>query len=139
MTDKDTQAIEVNRKFTEEGADPLDAVEWIKTDVIIRNKDGSIQFEMRGVEVPKFWSEQAITIAASKYLKRATSINEGRGEVSIRSLIERVADTLADEGRKQGYFKTPESGRIFRDELAYVLVNQLASFNSPVWFNCGLH
>lgn len=139
MTEKDAQPIEVVRRFSQDGVDPLSAVEWVKTDVTIRNRDGTVQFEMRGVEAPKAWSEQAVTIAASKYLKRAASINEGRGETSIRALIERVADTMSEEGRRQGYFKTAEVARAFRDELAFVLVHQIASFNSPVWFNCGLH
>lgn len=138
MTDKETKDIELARVFTEDGMDPLDAVEWMRTDVKIWNRDGTIQFEMKGVEAPAAWSEQAVTIAASKYLKRASAIDGGKGETSVRALIERVADTLAEEGRKQGYLKTVEMTKIFRDELAHLLVNQVVSFNSPVWFNCGL-
>lgn len=134
----DAQQIEVARLFTTEGIDPIDQVEWVRTDVTIWNRDGSVQFEMKGVEAPKHWSEQAVTIAASKYLKRAAAINEGRGEVSIKALILRVVDTIAEEAKKQGYFKTPEAAKIFRDELVHIMVNQKASFNSPVWFNCGL-
>src|ERR1035437_214879 len=126
----DAQQIEVARLFTTEGTDPMDQVEWVRTDVTIWNRDGSVQFEMKGVEAPKHWSEQAVTIAASKYLKRATAINEGRGEMSIKALILRVVDTISEEARKQGYFKTPESAKIFRDELAHIMVNQKASFNS---------
>ncbi len=37
----------------------------------------------------------------------------------------------------QGYFRTPEDGATFHDELVHLLVRQYAAFNSPVWFNVG--
>ncbi len=36
-----------------------------------------------------------------------------------------------------GYFRTPEDAAIFHDELAHLLLQQKAAFNSPVWFNVG--
>ena len=56
----------------------------------------------------------------------------------MRQLIERVADTITGYGEKGGYFKTAADRDAFHDELTAILVNQVASFNSPVWFNVGI-
>ena len=52
-------------------------------------------------------------------------------------MIGRVAGTIADWGRERGYFATAEDGDSFEAELTFILLNQLAAFNSPVWFNVG--
>ena len=52
-------------------------------------------------------------------------------------MISRVAGTIADWGRARGYFATVEDGDAFEAELTYVLLHQMAAFNSPVWFNVG--
>ena len=52
-------------------------------------------------------------------------------------MIGRVSATIADWGRQRGYFATPEDGDAFEAELTYVLLHQMAAFNSPVWFNVG--
>ena len=57
---------------------------------------------------------------------------------ALRQLISRVADTIAQWGVDDGYFRTEEDAANFHDELVHLLVRQKASFNSPVWFNCGL-
>src|SRR5947208_12845856 len=53
-------------------------------------------------------------------------------------MIDRVADTIADWGIKDGYFATDSDARAFRDELNDILLKQRAAFNSPVWFNVGI-
>jgi ribonucleoside-diphosphate reductase alpha chain len=53
-------------------------------------------------------------------------------------LIDRVVNTLAEWGQKGGYFASEEDADSFAGELAHLLVNQKASFNSPVWFNMGI-
>ena len=57
----------------------------------------------------------------------------------MRQLVHRVARTIADWGLRDGYFATPEDAEVFYDELCFLCVNQYGSFNSPVWFNCGLY
>ena len=52
-------------------------------------------------------------------------------------MVSRVAGTIADWGRERGYFASAEDGDTFEAELTYILLNQLAAFNSPVWFNVG--
>jgi ribonucleoside-diphosphate reductase alpha chain len=58
-------------------------------------------------------------------------------ETGVRALVTRVAETIRNWGLAQGYFKTPEDGATFHDELVHILVRQYAAFNSPVWFNVG--
>ena len=126
--------ITVPRRNTTEGIDPLDQIKWVKRSCSMLAEDGDSGSDE--IEVPEHWSSLATDIFASKYFKGAKSINDGRGERSVRAVVERVVDTLSEQGVRQGYFKDGAE-RAFRDELAHLLVDQQAAFNSPVWFNCG--
>src|SRR3712207_5391743 len=107
-------------------------VEWEVRDAVIPGKDGAV-FEQKGVEFPKFWSQTATNIVAQKYFRgRMTSPERER---SVKQMIGRVAGTVGKWGREGGYFASDEDAETFEDELKAILVNQLASFNSPVWFN----
>ncbi|MCB1123389.1 MAG: vitamin B12-dependent ribonucleotide reductase, partial [Verrucomicrobiae bacterium] len=64
---------------------------------------------------------------------------QGGRETSVRQLVSRVANSIADWGLIDGYFGSREQAEIFNRELTYLLIHQRAAFNSPVWFNCGLH
>jgi len=128
-------ALSVERRLSD-GRNPLDLIEWQMVDARA-HRTGDDQKDLIKVEAPSSWSQMAINIAASKYLKRSASINEGAGETSIRALIERVVDTISNQGVKQGYFDDETRG-IFRDELCHILIHQMGAFNSPVYFNCGL-
>src|SRR5437763_10082499 len=77
----------------------------------------------------------AINIVASKYLHG--QMGTPQRETGVRQLIQRVAETIRDWGWAQGYFATAEDRDVFHDELVHILVQQKASFNSPVWFNVG--
>jgi ribonucleoside-diphosphate reductase alpha chain len=77
----------------------------------------------------------ATNIVASKYLHG--KIGTPERETGVRQLVTRVAETIRDWGMAQGYFRTPEDGATFHDELVHILVRQYAAFNSPVWFNVG--
>src|SRR5919109_946820 len=122
------------RYFTIPGRDPFEEVEWELRDAHIPGKDGPA-FEQKDVEFPKFWSQTATNIVAQKYFRgRMTSPERER---SVRQMIGRVVDTISAWGRKDGYFATDEEAETFEAELKAILVNQLASFNSPVWFNVG--
>src|SRR5213078_2759542 len=116
------------------GRDPFDEIEWETRDGFIPGKDKPV-FEQKDVEFPKFWSQTATNIVAQKYFRgRMTSPERER---SVRQMIGRVVDTISAWGRKDGYFATEEEADTFEAELKAILVNQLASFNSPVWFNVG--
>ncbi|MGH9397112.1 MAG: vitamin B12-dependent ribonucleotide reductase, partial [Terriglobia bacterium] len=124
------------RFFTKPGVHPFDEVEWELRTASIQNEKGKTIFEQRNVEAPKDWSMTATNIVASKYFHGKLGTPER--ETSVRQLVSRVADTIAEWGVEGGYFRGPEDAQTFCDELTHLLVRQKAAFNSPVWFNCGL-
>ena len=124
----------VRRLFTIEGRDPYDEVEWETRDAHIPGKNGPA-FEQKNVEFPKFWSQTATNIVAQKYFRGRMSSPER--ESSVKHMIGRIVGTVGTWGRDGGYFATEHEAQTFEDELKAILVNQLAAFNSPVWFNVG--
>src|SRR5215207_856472 len=124
----------VRRFFTIPGRDPFDEIEWEIRDAFIPGKDKPV-FEQKGVEFPKFWSQTATNIVAQKYFRgRMTSPER---ESSVKQMIGRIVDTTSAWGRAGGYFADEAEAQTFEDELKAILVNQMAAFNSPVWFNVG--
>src|SRR5208282_2065697 len=132
---KKAPGLTFRRFFTKPGVSPYDEVEWERRTAQITDTQGQVIFEQKDVEVPKDWSMTATNIVASKYLHG--TIGTPERESGVRALVTRVAETIRDWGLAQGYFKTPEDGLIFHEELAHILVRQYAAFNSPVWFNVG--
>ena len=130
------KGIRFHRRNTLEGVSPYSQVEWERRDAEIKSDTGSAVFKQPDVEVPKSWSGTALNIVASKYFHGA--LESPDREVSVRQLIGRVAKTIAGWGAKDGYFRSEEDAATFRDELSHLLLTQKASFNSPVWFNCGI-
>jgi ribonucleoside-diphosphate reductase alpha chain len=135
ITSKKAPGLPFNRFFTKPGVSPYDEIEWEKRTALITDAKGNPIFEQKDVEVPKDWSVTATNIVASKYLHGTLGTPER--ESGVRALVTRVAETIRDWGLSQGYFKTPEDGATFHDELAHILLRQYAAFNSPVWFNVG--
>jgi len=128
--------IEVERFFTKPGVDVYDTCEWELRSAVITSETGGVVFEQKDVEMPKFWSQMATNVVVSKYFRG--HIGEPDRESSVRQLIGRVVRTITGWGREGGYFATEADGDSFRDELAHILLYQMASFNSPVWFNVGI-
>src|SRR5579871_6432992 len=123
------------RLFTKPGVSPYDEIEWELRTAQITDAKGNVIFEQKDVETPKDWSMTATNIVASKYLHG--TLGTAERESGVRALVTRVADTIANWGKSQGYFKTAEDGATFYDELSFILLRQYAAFNSPVWFNVG--
>ena len=134
-TTKKAPGLAFRRFFTKPGVSPYDEVEWERRTAQITDAQGNTIFEQKDVEVPKDWSMTATNIVASKYLHG--TIGTPERESGVRALVTRVAETIRDWGLAQGYFKTPEDGATFHDELSHILIRQYAAFNSPVWFNVG--
>jgi ribonucleoside-diphosphate reductase alpha chain len=134
-TKKLAPGLSFRRFFTKPGVSPYDELEWDLRLAQITDAQGNVIFEQKDVEVPKDWSMTATNIVASKYLHGKVGTPER--ENGVRQLITRVAETIRNWGLAQGYFKTPEDGATFHDELVHILVRQYAAFNSPVWFNVG--
>ena len=124
----------VRRYFTIPGRDPFDEIEWETRDAFIPGKEGAA-FEQKGVEFPRFWSQTATNIVAQKYFRGKMGATDR--EWSVKQMIGRVVTTIGAWGRKGGYFASEEEAGTFEAELKAILVNQLAAFNSPVWFNVG--
>ncbi|MER7152112.1 vitamin B12-dependent ribonucleotide reductase [Streptomyces lydicus] len=133
---KVSKGLRIERIHTTPGVHPYDEVEWARRDVVMTNwRDGSVNFEQRGVEFPDFWSVNAVNIVTSKYFRGA--VGSPTREASLRQLIDRVVKTYRKSGEENGYFASPADAEIFEHELAYALLHQVFSFNSPVWFNVG--
>jgi ribonucleoside-diphosphate reductase alpha chain len=129
------KGLRIERRFTREGVHPYDEVEWELRDSAIPGENGNV-FEQKGVEVPKFWSQTATNVVASKYFRG--KLGSPERESSVRQMVDRVVDTIARAGFEGGYFASAADRDSFADELKYLMVNQHASFNSPVWFNIGV-
>ena len=130
------RGIMLDRFFTTAGVDPYSEVEWDLRSAVISGEDGRVVFEQKDVEVPRGWSQTATNVVVSKYFRGP--LGTPRRETSVRQLISRVVDTITGWGEKQGYFAGADSRETFHAELKYLLLNQKASFNSPVYFNVGI-
>ncbi len=128
--------LKIKRYFSKKGVHPFDEVEWELRSAGITDEKGKVIFEQKDVEVPKAWSQTATNIVVSKYFHGLMGTEER--ERSVKQLIRRVADTIAEWGNDMGYFATDEDAEIFHMELLHLLVNQKMAFNSPVWFNVGI-
>jgi ribonucleoside-diphosphate reductase alpha chain len=132
---KTAPGLSFSRYFTTPGVNPFDQVSWELRDAIIQDYKGKLVFEQLNVEVPTDWSVTATNIVASKYLHGQVGTPER--EKGVRDLISRVAESIRDWGKRDGYFATDEDADTFFAELTHLLVNQKVAFNSPVWFNVG--
>jgi len=128
------EALRMRRHYTAAGVHPFETVEWELRDARIGH-GGTVSFEQTGVEFPTTWSQNATNIVAQKYFRG--QLSSPARERSVKQMIGRVAGTIADWGRQRGYFASAEDGDTFEAELTYILLHQIAAFNSPVWFNVG--
>jgi ribonucleoside-diphosphate reductase alpha chain len=130
------RGLNVARRFTREGVHPFEEVAWEKRSAIIGNERGETVFEQQDVEIPASWSQMATNVVVSKYYRGP--LGTPRRETSVRQVIARVCDTIANWGREGGYFATEQDAQAFQDELTHLVLHQMMSFNSPVWFNVGV-
>ncbi len=145
--------MKINRLFTKAGEDPLNSTEYEYRTSIIRNKDGSVVFELKNLEIPKNWTQVATDIVAQKYFRKTgvpqfnvdgTPLLDENGkqilggERSVKQVVRRLAGCWRSWGEKYNYFASADDAQAFEDELQFMLVHQMASPNSPQWFNTGL-
>jgi ribonucleoside-diphosphate reductase alpha chain len=126
----------VPRVFSTEGISPFDQVDWDLRTAEIKDERGRVIFQQTHCQIPRAWSQLATNVVASKYFYG--EIKTPERETSVRQLVNRVTRTIADWGRDDGYFASPDDAERFYDELTALCLNQYGSFNSPVWFNVGL-
>ncbi len=130
------KGLTMERIYTSEGIHPYESVKWERRHVLQSNwRTGETVFEQHGVEFPDFWSLNASMIVTTKYFRGAVGA-ENR-EWSLKGVIDRVVLTYTKAGKEYGYFATEKDAEIFEHELTYMLMHQIFSFNSPVWFNVG--
>jgi ribonucleoside-diphosphate reductase alpha chain len=130
------KSLPVKRVFSDAKVKPFDQIEWDRRTAEITDDGGKVIFKQENVEVPKSWSLLATKVVVSKYFYGEQNTSER--ETSVRQLIHRITRTIADWGVKDGYFSKAD-GEVFYDELTWLCLNQFGAFNSPVWFNVGLH
>ena len=123
------RGLTIKRYYTKPGVHPFDGIDWEFRTATITNEKGETIFEQKEVEVPKFWSMTATNVVASKYFHG--KLNSPEREHSVRQLVDRVARTMTEWGKKDKYFATEEDAERFYAELTFLLVNQYMSFNSP--------
>ncbi len=130
------RGLSVLRVFSRPDIKPFDELEWERRTAEITDDAGKVIFKQDNVEMPKGWSVLATKVVVSKYFYGENGTSER--EQSVRQLVHRVTRTMADWGKADGYFASDKDAETFYDELTWLCVNQYGSFNSPVWFNCGL-
>ena len=148
-----TKGLTVKRVFTTKEKSPYAMFSYERRDSVIRNPDGSIVYQIKGVEVPAQWTQLATDILAQKYIRKAGvpqkdehgNVKKGKdgkpllgSETSIKEVVHRLAGCWRHWGESHDYFASKEDAQAFYDELAYMLLNQSAAPNSPQWFNTGL-
>ncbi len=152
----------IERHFTKAGGNVYDSIAWKKTDVLMKNPDGTVVFECKGCETPDHWSQVAGDVISQKYFRKAgvaaklKRVEENSvpswlwrsvpvegaeivGENSSKQVFDRLAGAWTYWGWKGDYFDTEEDAQAFYDEMRYMLAMQISAPNSPQWFNTGLH
>ena len=124
------------RHFATAGLNPYDSVQWTKRDVSITDDTGKAIFIQKDVEAPQDWSDMAVKVVASKYFYGQKGTQQR--EKSIQQLVSRVCSTIANCALADGYLDK-EGRDAFHDDLVWCCLRQMFAFNSPVWFNVGLH
>ncbi|MHC4395460.1 MAG: vitamin B12-dependent ribonucleotide reductase [Planctomycetota bacterium] len=133
----ESKGLAIEHFFSTPDVHPFEQLEWETRTAKITSDTGEAVFEQDNIEVPTSWSQLATKVVSSKYFYG--DIETGQRENSVKQLVHRVCRTIADRGRKDGYFATDEDADIFYNELTWLCVNQYGAFNSPVWFNVGLY
>src|SRR6185437_4991872 len=126
QSDGPSRGLRIERVFTKPGVHPYDEIEWERRDVVMTNwRDGSINFEQKGVEFPAFWSVNAANIVTTKYFRGAQGTDQR--EWSLRQVVDRVVKTYRKAGEEHAYFAAPQDAEIFEHELTHALVHQISA------------
>lgn len=132
------------RRFTKEleahkDRTVYDLFKWKRVDVILRDyRTNEIINDMRDLEFPVHYSQNACDIIASHYFRKAGLGDHLGYESSMRQVVHRMVSfwigALVDEGLVDSEYQK----EVLYDELVYLLLSQSFAPNSPQWFNTGL-
>jgi ribonucleoside-diphosphate reductase alpha chain len=129
------------RRYFSRGGNPYETTKFRRgsgeSAKIVDTKNQRVIYDGTGVEVPESWTDLALRVVGSKYLYQGDNPAQPV-ERSAKQLVHRVTKTLSRTGEQQGVVGA-EDAQIFYDELSAMVFDQKVSFNSPVWFNVGLH
>ena len=131
------------RRFTKalEGRPDLTVYDLFKyktVDVVLKDwQSGKVICDMRGLEFPVSYSQNACDIIASKYFRKAGVPNGYGYERSMKEIVHRMVGFWTAAALDEGLI-SKENMDIFYDELAYLILDQRMAPNSPQWFNTGL-
>lgn len=117
----------ITRVFTHDFENPYEGINFVER----------FSSSGRRIIAPDFWSDQAVEIMVQKY-SRCIDIDGNQYEEDLRAIFHRLANCWKKWGVEEGYFSDSE-GQVFYDEILYMLVHQMASPNSPQWFNTGIY
>ena len=132
------------RRFTKEledspGKTVYDLFEWKTVDVLIKDyARNKVVCDMKGLEFPVHYSQNACDIIAAHYFRKAGVSNEAGYERSMREVVHRMVEFWTSALLDEGLLDDEEQKQILYDELAYLLLSQAWAPNSPQWFNTGL-
>ena len=147
---KERRGLIIDKYFTDGKTDPYEtAGPLVKRQLKILDwKTNRIVFEMNDAYFPQSWDDVSAQIVAQKYffkpdkMEWKEKLTEKIGndhEHTLAHLVRRVTNFITGAGDKLGYFTTESDRETFRDELAYLQMNSIFAFNSPVQFNAGLY
>ncbi|MCX7787501.1 MAG: adenosylcobalamin-dependent ribonucleoside-diphosphate reductase [Spirochaetes bacterium] len=134
--------MKIQRRFTREGQDPYEGIQWVERVSEIKDSKGNTVFRQEGVIVPSGWSQIATDILAQKYFRKTgvpKEISPSGRETDARQVFHRLAHTWRRWGERYGYFDSEKDAQAFYDEILRMLADQMAAPNSPQWFNTGLY
>ncbi|NLA84757.1 MAG: vitamin B12-dependent ribonucleotide reductase [Clostridiales bacterium] len=135
----------IARRFTKElennpDKTVYDLFEWKTVDVIIKDYNkNKVVCDMRNLEFPVHYSQNACDIIAAHYFRKAGVPNEVGYERSMREVVHRMVAFWTEALKDEGLIDNDEQKQILYDELAYLLLSQAWAPNSPQWFNTGLN
>lgn len=133
----------IKRHFTKElnntDKTVFDLFEWKHVDVLLKDhKSGRVLTDMKDLEFPVAYSQQACDIIASKYFRKAGVPGPVGHETSMRQVSDRLVSFWVRALVDEGMIDDGDEAQILYDELVYAILAQMFAPNSPQWFNTGL-
>ena len=133
----------IKRHFTKEltrgDKSVYDLFEYKTVDVHMKNwKTGETIVDMKGLEFPAGYSQNACNIIAGKYFRKAGLSDEYGYEHSMKQVADRMVGFWVDALEDEGLIEGGQEKQILYDELVYALLSQKWAPNSPQWFNTGI-
>ena len=120
--------MKIQRKFTAPDSDPLDGLNFVERESVIKNPDGTTVFEMEHVMVPDSWTQVATDIIAQKYFRKA-GVPAATQKVPEEGVPEWLQPSEPDE---EALEQLPEDDRYSHESDARQVFHRLAG-NWTYW------